>query len=134
MFKNICKTKQKGAEIMNKKEEKTIFERMYEASQVSNDKELAELIEKENQKTQKQKISSNPYRENGTLKVLAKKTATLWFIEVETQKKIGPFLITQGKAENIELKKGLYLAEIIEGGNKRTTSISFISDTGKLEL
>jgi len=67
-------------------------------------------------------ISSNENYE-ALLTVTSKKTVTLWLIHEETNKKIGPILVSRNSPEKIYLEKGRYIGRIIDNGKMTLKSI-----------
>jgi hypothetical protein len=70
----------------------------------------------------------------GTLTVTASKPVTVWFMDQHTSKQLGPFAIGGKTAKTIVLPKGLYDVIYVESGKRKQTSISFLSDKGRLDF
>jgi hypothetical protein len=71
----------------------------------------------------------------GTLTITAsKQPVTLWFTDQHTYNRIGPFEVGAKTTKTIVLPKGLYDVVYVENGRRKRTSISFLSDKGRLDF
>jgi hypothetical protein len=70
----------------------------------------------------------------GRLTVVTAKPATLWLTNDETMKRFGPYETRSRKEFDIVLPKGCYSVVLLENGRRRQTTVSFLSDTGRLEF
>lgn len=70
----------------------------------------------------------------GTLTVTAPQPMSIWFTDQHSRRRLGPFEVGGAKAKDIVLPKGFYDVTFVENGRRRTTSISFLSDKGRLDL
>jgi len=74
----------------------------------------------------------NPFE--GTLTIITSSPATLWLTNDDTRKHFGPYQ-TRGRRElEIVLPKGCYTVVTLENGKRRRTTVSFLSDAGRLEF
>ena len=70
----------------------------------------------------------------GTLTVVTARPAVMWLTNDQTFKRFGPYRTTPRKALDIVLPKGCYTLVLDENGRRRQTTVSFLADTGRLEL
>lgn len=70
----------------------------------------------------------------GTLTIVTARPVTLWLTNDQTFKRFGPYRTNPGKALDIVLPKGGYTVTLVDNGRRRQTTVSFLSDTGRLEF
>jgi hypothetical protein len=70
----------------------------------------------------------------GTLTIVTARPVTLWLTNDQTFKRFGPYRTNPGKALDIVLPKGGYTVTLVDSGRRRQTTVSFLSDTGRLEF
>lgn len=70
----------------------------------------------------------------GILSVTASRPLTLWLRHQQTYKEFGPYEIGTGGVSEITLPKGFYNVVYLENGRRRQTTMSFLSDQGRLDF
>lgn len=78
----------------------------------------------------------NPPRDPslGTLTIVTARPVTLWLTNDQTARRFGPFETKPRKPLDIVLPKGCYSLVLEDSGRRRQTSVSFLGDSGRLEL
>lgn len=72
--------------------------------------------------------------EKGVLTVTSKKEIFVLFSLAGTGKKFGPYKLNSMQPTEILLERGVYRVHINEGGKKSSTTMNFVSGSGKLNL
>lgn len=70
----------------------------------------------------------------GTLTIVTTNPVTLWLTNDQTLKRFGPYETRPRKELDIILPKGCYSLVLVENGRRRKTTVSFLSDAGRLEF
>ena len=70
----------------------------------------------------------------GTLTVVCARPLTLWLTNDQTLKRFGPYKAGPRSPLEVVLPKGCYSVTLVENGRRRQTSVSFLSDAGRLEF
>ena len=70
----------------------------------------------------------------GTLTVTSARPLTLWLTNDQTMKRFGPYKTSPRSPLEVVLPKGCYSVTLVENGRRRQTSVSFLSDSGRLEF
>jgi hypothetical protein len=70
----------------------------------------------------------------GTLTVTSARPLTLWLTNDQSLKRFGPFKAGPQRPLEVVLPKGCYSVTLVENGQRRQTSVSFLSDSGHLEF
>jgi hypothetical protein len=70
----------------------------------------------------------------GTLTIVTANPVTLWLTNDQTLKRFGPYETRPRKELDITLPKGCYSLVLVENGRRRKTTVSFLSDSGRLEF
>jgi hypothetical protein len=70
----------------------------------------------------------------GTLTIVSARPLTLWLTNDQTFKRFGPYRAKPRKALDIVLPKGCYSVVMLDNGRLRQTTVSFLSDSGRLDF
>lgn len=70
----------------------------------------------------------------GTLTIVTARPAVMWLTNDQTFKRFGPYRTKSRMELDIVLPKGCYTLVLDENGRRRQTTVSFLADTGRLEL
>jgi hypothetical protein len=71
---------------------------------------------------------------HGRLSVTSPCPLIMWLRHQQTYKEFGPFEVRAGRVSEIMLPKGFYNVVYLENGKRRQTTMSFLSDQGRLEF
>jgi len=71
---------------------------------------------------------------HGRLSVTSTRPLTIWLRHQQTYKEFGPYEIGAGRVNEIMLPKGFYNVVYMENGKRRQTTMSFLSDQGRLDF
>lgn len=108
-----------------------------------NGQNSAPAVEKE---TAAQEAASSPETAHGKIKVPAESFAQgklfvtstrpliMWLKHQQTYKEFGPYEIGAGSVSEIVLPKGFYNVVYLDNGKRRHTTVSFLSNQGRLEF
>lgn len=64
----------------------------------------------------------------------SRKTLTIWLINEQTGKKIGPLLVTRESPETVYLERGRYIAKVIDNGKMSLSSVHIANKRENLNL
>ena len=70
----------------------------------------------------------------GTLTIVSARPLTLWLTNDQNFKRFGPYRTSARKALDIVLPKGCYSVVLLDDGRLRQTTVSFLSDSGRLDF